>query len=115
MSMTATQMMPRHDLRRSRAMSLASAVMQKVSPFLDAENGSAHRDAFGEIFELFLTEGVEVLTDFDRTNYGLPPRGPDGWTHEEVVALERLRLDMLLRPIRTVVDDIEGHHHTPRL
>jgi hypothetical protein len=49
--------------------------------------------------DLFRQDGVEVLTDYTRQEMGLPPRGPDGWTIEEIHAMERLRLERMMAPM----------------
>jgi hypothetical protein len=48
-------------------------------------------------------EGVEIITDYTRQEMGLPPLGPDGWTIEEIIALEQKRLEMLTKPIQHFV------------
>jgi hypothetical protein len=46
---------------------------------------------------------VEVVTDYTRQEAGLPPRDGKGWTMEELVALERKRLELMSAPPRTMV------------
>lgn len=97
---TATHQIERMDLRRRRAMSLASAIMNKLEPYI---NDDAYRGAYDALAELLGQEGVEVLTDHDRQAHGLPPRGPDGWTTDELIALERRRLELMTRPLSFTV------------
>jgi hypothetical protein len=61
-----------------------------------------------DLMELCMKEGVEILTDYTRTEIGLPQRGPDGWTMEEIIALEKCRLDMMYAPLTMTVrkDDL---------
>lgn len=88
-------MMPRFDLRKQRAMSLAAHIMQELRPYIDdREQGRAH-DA---LLRLLYTEGVEVLTDHTRNEAGLPPRSGDGWTYDEIRALEQRRLEVMFNP-----------------
>lgn len=102
--MKATEMMQRMDLRRRRADMLAAEVIHKLWPRIDATDPeelphrvmSIVRDTMLEVMH---QQGVEVMTDYTRAEIGLPPRGPDGWTVEEIVALEKQRLDLLLQPI----------------
>lgn len=94
---------PWPDLRRNRAMQFTAAVMNKVGPYIRDETGHEMRDAHDALFELFFQEGVDVITDHDRAEAGLPPRGPDGRTVEEMVALEARRLEMLTRPLAVFV------------
>jgi hypothetical protein len=99
--MSATDQMLRIDLRRRRAEVLCHGVMQAIDPYLDRD--ASRRDIYEALMKLFHQEGVEVLSDYDRQQYGLPPRGPDGWTVEEIVALEEKRLEMLRRPLTMTV------------
>lgn len=46
-----------------------------------------------------MQRGVEVLTDAYRASLGLPPRTTDGWTAEEIVALEQQRLKAMYEPM----------------
>jgi len=87
------------DLRLQRATSLVAAVLQKIDPYLDRQQDRARRDAYEALIELFHSEGVDVITDHDRAAVGLPPRGPSGLTSEEMLAMEKRRLDYLLAPI----------------
>lgn len=96
---TATEQLKRRDMRLMRAQHLVSAVMQKLSPYFDERQDSARRDAYEALLELFHSEGVDVITDAQRADAGLPPRGPDGYTAEEVLAIEKRRLDVLTGPI----------------
>jgi hypothetical protein len=89
----------RVDLRRRRAEALVAMTMQAIDPFLNRQIDTARSDAFYALLDLFTTRGVEVLTDADRADAGLPCRGEDGWTPNELEALEKVRLATLLRPL----------------
>lgn len=82
-----------------RARALVAAVMQKIDPFLDIEQDYVRSEVYNALIELFHSKGVDVITDADRADAGLPPRGADGWTGEELVALERYRFALLTQPI----------------
>lgn len=109
---TAMQAMQRINLRHRRAMSLTSAVLKEIEPFLDYEY--RRRDIYDAIFHLFSQEGVDVLTDYDRQQHGLPPRGPDGWTVEEMMALEQRRLELLTNPPAPVFIRTETAQKQPK-
>ena len=67
-----------------------------------AQQGGKHRDA--KPLKGFGGAGVvEIVSDFDRQQYGLTPRGPDGWTMEEIVELEKRRLELMFAPMPTHV------------
>lgn len=98
---TATAKMERINLRRRRAAHLTSVVTRELDR---AQIPNEYRqDIFEAIFKIFEQEGVEVLTDFDRQHHGLPSRGPDGWTTDEIKALEFKRLESLTKPISPMI------------
>ena len=104
MSETASMQIRRQDLRARRAMSLASAVMDKISHLIcDCGEEPLRRVAHDAILDIFFQEGVEVLTDYDREQMGLQPRSPDGWTIDEIIALEKRRLEIMTRPLQMLV------------
>lgn len=90
----------RIDKRRMRAMALTAQIMQIVSKYVphDRER-DLHRDLHYELQEAMEKVGAEIVSDFDRQQYGLSPRGPDGWTMEEIVELERRRLELMYAPM----------------
>lgn len=98
---TATETMMRVDLRKHRARSLLAQFLNLVDPYLADD---AQRDRLAnDLGKLFYEEGVEILTDHDRAMMGLPPRGPDGWTAQELWALEKRRLDLMSQPISMTI------------
>jgi len=105
MKRTATEEMTRLNMRRRRADSLAAAVLQRLLPRIDATHPDELPDRIvrlvhGALAEALNEQGVDVVTDNDRAEAGLPPRGPEGWTAEELWVLERKRLELLMAPIR---------------
>jgi hypothetical protein len=96
---TASEQMMRQNMRMMRARSLVGAVMSKIDPFLDHDQDHVRKGVYEALLELFHSEGVDVITDAQRADAGLPPRGPDGWTMEEIVAIEHHRLNVLTAPI----------------
>lgn len=91
---TAAAKIERLNLRETRARQMASHIIHTLRPYL-AED--CMPSAYNALVETLMIDGVEVLTDHDRDTHGLPPRGEDGWTHEELVALESSRLENLSR------------------
>lgn len=61
------------------------------------------RDAHRIISEFLTRIGAELVTDWDRDQAGLPPRGSLGWTIEELRVLEYRRLEAMLQPMPSVV------------
>ena len=95
--MKAFNALRRQDRRQLRAMSLLAEVMQIVYPELRPEADPRH--VHNRLMDLFMDKGVEILTDYERSEIGLPPRDRLGWTVEEILALEKTRLDAMLRPM----------------
>lgn len=85
----------RLDHRRVRADRLLASIMQAIDPWIDYERRS---DVYYALRDILYREGVEVLTDYDREMAGLPARGPDGWTIEEIIAWDRRLLMQLMQP-----------------
>jgi hypothetical protein len=65
-----------------------------------------HRDVSDQLMQTLMSVGVEFLTDHDREQAGMPPRGPDGWTLDELMALEKARLEHMMRPPPLMVLDM---------
>lgn len=97
---TATAAAMRMDLRRNRVMPILYQMLKTVRPYLDPENERAERDIYDALMDLLWQNGVEIITDEMRRDIGLPPRDGLGWTPDEIIALERRRLELIMRPIR---------------
>jgi hypothetical protein len=99
----ALQQSMRADLRRVRAQLLLAEVMRivrgEVPDCEEVYESDCLRAITRKLEDLFRQDGVEVLTDYTRQEMGLPPRGPDGWTIEEIHAMERLRLERMTAPL----------------
>lgn len=94
----------RIDKRRLRAMALTSQIRQIVGKYVDPDRErDCMRDLTYELQEAMEKIGAEIVSDFDRQQYGLSPRGPDGWTMEEVIELEKRRLELMYSPLPTVI------------
>lgn len=91
----------RVNARHIRAQRVTAHLMHALDRILDQADPDLdlHRRVSREITELLTTDGVEVFTDYDRQEIGLPPRGPDGWTVTEMHALENKRLEALISPM----------------
>lgn len=94
----------RVDKRRLRAMALTSQIMQIVGKHVpyDRERDIL-RDIAYDLQEALEKVGAEVVSDFDRQQYGLSPRGPDGWTMEEIVELEKRRHEIMYAPMPPMI------------
>lgn len=93
------------DRRHMRAAQFVAEVMRIVSPHL-CEHGrevDAHREVSRALMDAFYQEGVEIITDAVRAQAGLSPRGPHGLTIEELHAIEKRRLEIMLAPLPPMV------------
>jgi hypothetical protein len=101
MATQARESIQRIDLRRLRAEALFHGILQHVRPYLrdDADLRKIHEGMLRELYDT----GAEVVSDYDRDQLGLPPRGPDGWTDYEIAALEQLRLDAMTKPLHYTI------------
>lgn len=103
--------MMRVDRRQQRALMFTHMMMAIVRKHLekfmdDCVEGiwsrdyrDVMRDVTCELEDLCRREGIEILSDQMRADIGLPPRGPDGWTVEEIIALEEKRLEIMRAPM----------------
>lgn len=93
----------RKDLRRRRADALAAAVIGELRNFGHSESGYEEKDVYRAMINVLCREGAYVMTDLDREKMGLPMRGPDGWTKEEILAYERRLITALREPPSALV------------
>ncbi|MCK1322175.1 hypothetical protein IVA94_14990 [Bradyrhizobium sp. 156] len=100
--MKATDQMMRQDMRRLRIQPLLHEILHIVCNHLSDEDyrRNAMRELQHELFDKLYEMGAELVTDHTRAAMGLPARGPDGWTMEELIELEKKRLELLTQPIR---------------
>jgi hypothetical protein len=102
--MKAFDQIQRIDKRRMRAMALTSQIMQIVGKYVDSDSErDCMRDLSYEIQEAMEKAGAEIISDFDRQQCGLSPRGPDGWTMEEIIELEKRRLELMYAPVPPMI------------
>lgn len=93
------------NIRYTKASQLASWLMRTLDDHLPRASRS---EAYAKIMEFLMTEGLEILTDEDRNRAGLPPRGPNGWTHAELLALEYARLHAISAPFAVAVKEAQA-------
>lgn len=89
----------RLDRREMRAQQVTSLVLQALDRSAAFLSRAQLRAVGEELMRQFTDNGVEVLTDWHRSQAGLQPRGPDGWTIEELFTYERLLLECIGKPI----------------
>ena len=101
MSKTATEMLRLDwpDLRRVRAQVLEHLVMSIIDRHIcDHGEDDPRREIADKLFEELYNGGYEIISDYERERLGMPPRGEEGWTAEELIVLEKRRLDDLMKP-----------------
>ena len=104
---TAYDKYMRINKRQYRANTLAAHIMQKISDALyeaDQKHRNLNRFVHNALLETFISEGIDIVTDLDRQQYGLPPRDEYGWTLEELHALEQKKLELMTRPMPAIID-----------
>lgn len=89
--------------RQMRAQRVAAAIMNEFDRRAVAEDRHDRRRLYEALIDVLESEGVEIFTDHDRAVAGLPARGPDGWTLEEIAAFDCRMLDALLKPVTMIV------------
>lgn len=102
-SMESTLALP---LRRNRAMQITAAIVNVIAPLIDKppyRERDTLRDVSDAIFTLLYSSGAEIITDQDRHEAGLAPRGEFGLTKEELLLREARRLEVLYRPMQPLL------------
>ncbi len=100
MTQTAAEMrdrIHRVDLRRRRAEVFVHHALQCIKPHL--RDDADMQKIFYDIFDAAYEAGAEILFDAERARLGLSPRGPDGWTDDEIRAYDSRFLLEMLKPI----------------
>ena len=94
------RMMIYPDRRRLRADAMTAHIMRLIDRFIcphDPEH-NLHQRVSEELFKVFYASGVEIVTDMDRANAGLPPRNNQGWTEQELHIMEAKMTEAMLSP-----------------
>jgi hypothetical protein len=82
---------------------LTNFIVHTIRPHLRHDDDGSCYEREQQIFDVmerkFAELGVEIITDYDREQLGLPARCADGWTLEEMLALERRRLEAIMKPL----------------
>lgn len=104
---TATEATLRQNIRRIKSQQIAHFMMHELRDFIPDD---CYQKAADRLYKLLHDAGAEIVTDQTRAEYGLPARGPDGWTMEELHALELRKLELLTKPfiIPALSDDKEA-------
>jgi hypothetical protein len=87
------------NLREVRSHDVVTYILNSLLDFIPTY---CQDKAIDTIYKLLDDAGAEIITDQTRKEAGLPPRGPDGWTAEELIELERRRMELLMQPISTI-------------
>jgi hypothetical protein len=69
------------DRQRQQTMSMVHFVMSTVSKYIAPDDREYAHHA---LYEALDKAGVEVIMPEHRAAAGLPPRGPKGWTYQEL-------------------------------
>ena len=96
---------PPPDKRLARAAYVLSVVWPAIKLYIRMDDYQCVHNA---ILGALHNAGVDVISDDEREHYGLPPRGPEGWTKQELAALEMLTLQAILTPVPPVLAVIDS-------
>lgn len=90
--------------RRTWANSLTAHIMNAIGKYLcrHGEQDGA-REASRDLFDMLYGSGAYIVTDADRAEAGLPPRGPYGLTREDMKIMELKHTEAMLRPLPPLV------------
>jgi hypothetical protein len=90
--------------RRNWANSLTAHIMNAIGKYL-CRHGEQDgvREASRDLFEMLYGSGAYIVTDADRTEAGLPPRGAYGLTREDMKIMELKHTEAMLRPLPPMV------------
>jgi hypothetical protein len=92
----------RLDLRYARAQQVTHALLQEVMDYIPSKYQS---EAFRKIEDFAHKYGLEIVSDEMRQIAGLQPRDDKGWTPDELIALERARLEAMISRVSAIVPD----------
>lgn len=95
---------PRQDFRRARAMQFCAAISDVLREFIPHESQC---DAHYALLKMLYDSGVDVVTDADRAQAGLPPRDNLGWTADELRIIEAIKLEAPNWPPQTATVGIK--------
>lgn len=85
----------RINYRERKAERAAGYVMTLIGAHLTRED---YKRFTRVLYDAFVTHGVEMISDYTRQELQMPPRGPDGWTREEIILYEGRLKGLLLEP-----------------
>jgi len=90
------------DRRRHQVMAIVALVMDAIGKHIP-DDGHSHKHATYDLLEALDKAGIDIITEEDRARAGLPPRGPKGWTHQELQIMDHKRLMVMLEPLPPMI------------
>lgn len=90
------------DRQRQQTMAVVHFVMQAIGKHIP-DDGSSRKHATYDLFDALDKAGVEIITAEHRVATGLPPRGPKGWTNQELQIMEAKRMQAMLAPMPSFI------------
>lgn len=93
------------DRRSPRAQQLVAMIMEVLKGRIPAREYGL---VLTELNDLMWCWGVQVVTDADRQQAGLPPRNHHGMTLEELAILERRQIEAMMHPHEVIFVDHAG-------
>lgn len=96
---TATGLMRDYspDRRRVQINAIIAFVMDAIGKHIP-DDGHSRKHAVYDLQDALARAGVEIITEQERLNAGLPPRNERGWTQEELRILDARIMKAMLEP-----------------
>ncbi|MCF1468533.1 hypothetical protein FS764_16625 [Agrobacterium vitis] len=85
------------NIRKRRSNEITALLMRELQDFVAPK---IQNEVYYTIKNTLEAMGAELVTDECRRQIGLPPRDQNGWTADELIALEHFRLMMLIKPLQ---------------
>lgn len=90
-------------LRQMRAQRITAELMRVLDKHLRHDPDISLRKIHEDIFDMFFKADVDIVTEIDRINAGLPRRNAYGLTREEMQIMEHKRKELMLSPMGKLV------------
>lgn len=90
------------DRRRQQVMAVIALIMDAIGKHIP-DDGHSRKHATYDLLDALDGAGIDIITNDDRAKAGLPPRGPKGWTDQELKILDLKRMEAMLAPMPPLI------------
>lgn len=88
------------DRQSNQTMAVTHFVMKALDEYIPRD---LQKYATRALFDALQEAGVDIITNENRIEAGLPPRGPKGWTDWELKVLDLKRQEAMLAPMQPLI------------